>query len=98
MRMWCCLERASIFPPHLHFACGRAGWFYRGAFGSVNVSSCWMLPWLAELKGLAWLQVTDVPTKRVGRVAACIGPLVTGSISPEWLDHHERMGVERFYR
>ena len=44
------------------------------------------------------LQVVDVPTKRVGHIAACVGPLVSGSVSPEWLDHHEALGVERFFR
>lgn len=45
-----------------------------------------------------YLQVIDVPTQRVGRVAACVGPLVTGQLSQEWMDHHQALGVEQFYR
>ena len=42
-------------------------------------------------------EVVDVPTQRAGTLAACVGPLVSGSLSQEWVRHHERLGVERFF-
>ena len=32
-----------------------------------------------------------------GRIAACVGPLFSGSLSEDWVTHHTDIGVERFY-
>jgi hypothetical protein len=42
-------------------------------------------------------EVADIPQRRAGRLAACVGPQVSGALSPEWLGHHEQLGVERFF-
>lgn len=42
-------------------------------------------------------EMADIPQRRAGRLAACVGPQVSGALSPEWLEHHEQLGVERFF-
>ncbi|BDA51614.1 hypothetical protein COCOBI_19-1700 [Coccomyxa sp. Obi] len=42
-------------------------------------------------------EIIDMPRERIGLVAACVGPLVTGSPSAAWLKHHEELGVEQFF-
>lgn len=43
------------------------------------------------------IEIIDVPTERVGLVAACVGPLVTGSLPVEWLKYHGELGVDHFF-
>ena len=43
------------------------------------------------------IEIIDVPTERAGLVAACVGPLVTGSLPVEWLKYHGELGVDHFF-
>ncbi|CAL8471744.1 g11286 [Coccomyxa elongata] len=42
-------------------------------------------------------EVIDISTERVGLVAACVGPLVTGSLPAAWLDYHDKLGIDHFF-
>ena len=41
--------------------------------------------------------VTDISTVHSGRIAACVGPLVSGSLSQDWVTYHKGLGVQAFY-
>ena len=48
-----------------------------------------------RLHGIA--DVFDIPVERVGRLAACVGPLVSGALPQEWVRHHLGLGVEQIF-
>ena len=44
------------------------------------------------------LQVEDIPTQRVGAVAACVAPLFSHRPDiHQWMHHYTQLGVNRFH-
>ena len=44
------------------------------------------------------LSVEDIPTQRLGAVAACVAPLFSHRPDiHQWMDHYTQLGVNRFH-